>query len=74
MNYLFLPPGFVGYDSEMKTDLPSSGVDSPAIAPVAGRLVMARAIEIAATDGRLAINLSKIDWEQAKRELNDEED
>ena len=58
----------------MKTDPLNQGADSPAIAPVAGRLVMARAIEIAATDGRLAINLSKIDWDQAKRELNDEED
>ncbi len=35
---------------------------------------MARAIEIATGDGRLAINLSKTDWEQAKRELDDEDD
>ena len=35
---------------------------------------MARAIKIATDDGRLAINLSKTDWEQAKRELNIEDD
>ena len=58
----------------MKTDPPNQSVDSPTTAPVAGRLVMARAIEIATTGGRLAINLSKTDWEQAKRELNGEED
>jgi len=58
----------------MKTDPLNQGVASPTIAPVAGRLVMARAIKIAATDGRLAINLSKTDWEQAKRELNGEEE
>ena len=58
----------------METDPLNQDVDSPTAAPAAGRLVMARAIEIATTDGRLAINLSKTDWEQAKRELNGEED
>ena len=58
----------------MKTDPLNQGVDSPVADPVSGRLVMARAIEIATTDGRLAINLSRTDWEQAKRELNGEED
>lgn len=37
--------------------------------PVAGRLVMARAIELALIDGRSAIDLSITDWQQAKREL-----
>ena len=40
--------------------------------PVAGRMVMARAIEIAISDGRLAIDLSAHDWQQAKRELTGE--
>ncbi|TSA34688.1 MAG: hypothetical protein D4R65_05845 [Verrucomicrobiaceae bacterium] len=42
--------------------------------PVAGRLVMVRAIEIASSDGRLAIDLSASDWQQAKRELTGELD
>ncbi len=37
--------------------------------PVAGRMVMARAIELASIDGRSAIDLSITDWQQAKREL-----
>ena len=37
--------------------------------PAAGRLVMARAIELALIDGRSAIDLSITDWQQAKREL-----
>ena len=37
--------------------------------PVAGRMVMARAIELASIDGRSAIDLSISDWQQAKREL-----
>ena len=61
-------------DWSMKSDPLNQGADFTTTAPVAGRLVMARAIEIAATDGRLAINLSKTDWEQAKRELSGEED
>ena len=40
--------------------------------PIAGRMVMARAIEIAINDGRLAIDLSAHDWQQAKRELTGE--
>lgn len=58
----------------MKTELLNHGIDSTITAPVAGHIVMARAIEIATADGRLAINLSKTDWEQAKRELSGEED
>lgn len=37
--------------------------------PVAGRMVMARALELASIDGRSAIDLSITDWQQAKREL-----
>ena len=58
----------------MKTDPLNQGIDSTTTDPLAGRLVMARAIEIATNDGRLAINLSKTDWEQAKRDLNGEDD
>jgi len=42
--------------------------------PVAGRMVMARALEIAISDGRLAIDLSANDWQQAKRELTGEKE
>ena len=45
--------------------------DSVDTDPVAGRRVMARALEIASSDGRLAINLSANDWLQAKKELTD---
>lgn len=58
----------------MKTDPLNLDDDARATDPATGRLVMARAIEIATGDGRLAINLSKTDWEQAKRELDDEDD
>ena len=43
--------------------------DSVDTNPAAGRLVMARAIELALIDGRSAIDLSITDWQQAKREL-----
>ena len=46
--------------------------DSVDTDPIAGRMVMARAIEIATNDGRLAIDLSAQDWQQAKRELTGE--
>lgn len=46
--------------------------DSVDTDPAAGRLVMARALEIAISDGRLAIDLSLLDWQQAKRELTGE--
>ena len=42
--------------------------------PVAGRMIMSRALEIATSDGRLAIDLSAHDWQQAKRELTGEAD
>lgn len=53
------PPGF----------LTSDAIDTE---PVAGGLVMARALEIATSDGRQAIDLSSQDWQQAKRELTGE--
>lgn len=46
--------------------------DSVDTDPEAGRLVMARALEIAINDGRLAIDLPSLDWQQAKRELTGE--
>lgn len=46
--------------------------DSVNTNPEAGRQVMARALEIAISDGRLAIDLSSHDWQQAKRELTGE--
>jgi hypothetical protein len=61
----------------MKPRPPSKAIltgDSIDTDPVAGRLVMARAIEIATSDGRLAIDLSANDWQQAKRELTGESD
>ena len=61
----------------MKPRPPSEAIltgDSIDTDPVAGRLVMARAIEIATSDGRLAIDLSANDWQQAKRELTGEAD
>ena len=59
----------------MKSHPPREAVlpgDSVDIDPIAGRMVMARAIEIAINDGRLAIDLSAQDWQQAKRELTGE--
>jgi hypothetical protein len=46
--------------------------DSVDTDPVAGRIVMERAIELASIDGRSAIDLSAKDWQQAKRELTGE--
>jgi hypothetical protein len=54
-----------------KPSLTGASVDSD---PEAGRLVMARALEIASNNGRLAIDLSANDWQQAKRELTGEVD
>ena len=59
----------------MKTHPPKEVIltgDSVDTDPIAGRLVMARALEIAINDGRLAIDLSANDWRQAKRELTGE--
>ena len=59
----------------MKAHPPREGVltgDSVDTDPVAGRMVMERAIELASIDGRSAIDLSAKDWQQAKRELTGE--
>ena len=56
----------------MKSTIPRVKIltgDSVDTDPIAGRMVMARALEIAISDGRLAIDLSAKDWQQAKREL-----
>jgi len=61
----------------MKPNPPREAIlsgDSVDTDPIAGRKVMARAIEIATSDGRLAIDLSANDWQQAKRELTGEVD
>ncbi|MFZ4780572.1 MAG: hypothetical protein ACOYM3_34905 [Terrimicrobiaceae bacterium] len=61
----------------MKANPPKEAIltgDSVDTDPVAGRMVMARAIEIATSDGRLAIDLSADDWQQAKRELTGKAD
>ena len=59
----------------MKSHPPREAIstgDSVDTNPIAGRMVMARAIEIATNDGRLAIALSAQDWQQAKLELTGE--
>lgn len=56
----------------MKAREPILTGDSVDTDPAAGRMVMARALEIAISDGRLAIDLSANDWQQAKRELTGE--
>lgn len=61
----------------MKTSLLNQHLlsrDSIDTDPIAGRLIMERAIELATLDGRLAIDLSSNDWNQAKRELSGEAD
>ena len=40
--------------------------------PIAGRLIMERAIQLATIDGRSAVDLSASDWQQARRELTGE--
>ena len=52
-----------------ETSISGDSVDTD---PIAGRRVMARAIEIASSNGRMAIDLSANDWQQAKRELTGE--
>jgi len=52
-----------------KTVLTDDAIDTN---PVAGRMVMTRAIELASIDGRTGIDLSITDWQQAKRELTGE--
>ncbi|MEI8309601.1 MAG: hypothetical protein WCH98_02475 [Verrucomicrobiota bacterium] len=56
----------------MKTYMLNQGLyteDSIDTDPVAGRMIMERAIELATNDGRSAIDLSSNDWQQARREL-----
>jgi len=48
--------------------------NSPGIGPVARGLVRERAVELAIINGRSASEVSKSDWEQAKRELAGEPD
>jgi len=57
----------------MKTHPLKQGIVFATTDSVGGSIVMARAIEIASADGRLAIDLLKTDWEQAKRELSGED-
>jgi hypothetical protein len=59
----------------MKTYMLNQGLftgDSIDTDPVAGRLIMERAIQLASIDGRSAVDLSASDWQQAKRELTGE--
>jgi hypothetical protein len=61
----------------MKTNPLKDGVlteNSVGIGPVTGKMVRARAIELAVIGGRTAQDVSKSDWEQAKRELTGETD
>lgn len=58
----------------MKSRAPILTLDAVDTDPEAGQMVMARAIEIAIRDGRLVIDLSAHDWQQAKRELTGETD
>ncbi len=56
----------------MSTNLLKQGVlpeNSEGIATVTRKMVRERAVELAATNGRSAQDVSKPDWEQAKREL-----
>ena len=57
----------------MKTNPLKQGVlteNSVGIGPVTRKLVRERAVELAVINGRSAQDVSKSDWEQAKRELN----
>jgi len=59
----------------MKTYLLNQGLytwDSIDTDPIAGRLIMERAIQLATIDGRSAVDLSASDWQQAKREFTGE--
>jgi hypothetical protein len=44
-------------------------IDSTGVGTVTRKMVRERAVEIAVIDGRTAQEVSKSDWEQAKREL-----
>lgn len=56
----------------MNTNLLKTGsvtANSAGIGTVTRRMVKERAVELAFIDGRLSTEVSKSDWEQAKREL-----
>ena len=59
----------------MKTNPLKQGLlteNSAGIGTVTRKMVRARAVELAVLDGRTAEEVSKSDWEQAKRELTGE--
>jgi hypothetical protein len=61
----------------MKIDPPKEAVlllNSAGIGTVTNKMVRERAVELAVIDGRSAQEVSKSDWEQAKRELTGESD
>ncbi len=61
----------------MKTNLLKEGAltdNSAGIGTVTRKMVRERAVELAVINGRLAPDVSKSDWEQAKRELTGEPD
>jgi hypothetical protein len=61
----------------MKTDPLKEGAlieNSAGIGTVTRKMVRERAVELAAINGRSAQEVSKSDWEQAKRELTGEPD
>jgi hypothetical protein len=61
----------------MKTNLLKEGAlteNSAGLGTVTRKMVRERAIELAVINGRLAQDVSKSDWEQAKRELTGDSD
>ncbi len=59
----------------MKTNLLKQGTlieNSVGLAAVTRGMVRERAVELAVISGHAAQDVSKVDWEQAKRELNHE--
>ena len=61
----------------MKTNLLKDGAlteNSAGLGTVNRKMVRERAVELAVINGRSAQNVSKSDWEQAKRELTGEPD
>jgi hypothetical protein len=61
----------------MKTNPLKDGVlteNSAGIGTVTPKMVRERAVELAVINGRSAQEMSKSDWEQAKRELTDDSD
>ena len=61
----------------MKIDPPQDDalmINSTGVGTVTRKMVQERAVELAIIDGRSAQEVSKSDWEQAKRELTGEPD